>query len=218
MEIDTTELSLMPRRSQVYGLRWGAIFAGLAVGVAIHLLLTLAGTAVLGTFAAAGGTAQGNVAVAAAAWNVVGVLLAAFVGGYIAARSSGLRRSGDGVLYGVVSWGATTLLFALLAGATGGGLAGMISGSAGVRLMIHPAEFLLMPSLQHLALLPATVVDSMHAQHVEAIRTAAAASAWSGLGILLSLFAAVGGGAAGASGSRRRASRAAARLSRSSSE
>lgn len=205
---DTPGLALMPRRTQVYGLRWSAVFAGVAVGVAIHMLLTLAGTAVLGTFAAGGGVAQDDVAVAAAGWNVAGMLLAAFVGGYIAARSSGLRRTADGVLHGVVSWGATTLLFAVMSN-TGLGVTGMFSGTgtggaAGVRLLVDSAELAWSLPVQALTLLH-SVADLNSIQQVEAIRNAAAASAWSGLGILLSLLSAMGGGAAGARGSRRHA-------------
>lgn len=208
MDPDSPDLAVMPRRSQaysLYGLRWGAVLAGVAVGVAIHMLLTLAGTAVLGTFAASGAVAPDDVAVAAAGWNTAGMLLAAFIGGYIAARSSGLRRTADGVLHGVVSWGATTLLFALLSN-TGINVSGMFSGAgaggAGVRLLLDSAEFAWSVPVHAVTLLY-SAADSSSVQQVEAIRNAAAASAWSGLGILLSLLSAIGGGAAGAHGSRR---------------
>lgn len=55
----------------------------------------------------------------------------------MAARATGLARSSDGVLYGVVCWGATTLLFAALAstawGTFGGGLFGHLQGTADTR-------------------------------------------------------------------------------------
>src|SRR5512145_1445748 len=48
------------------------------------------------------------------------MLIAAFVGGYVAARSAGLRRSTDGILHGVVWWGVTVLFFALVTGPVAG--------------------------------------------------------------------------------------------------
>jgi hypothetical protein len=42
------------------------------------------------------------------------MLVAAFFGGYVAARVSGMRRTADGLLHGAVAWGATTVLFAVL--------------------------------------------------------------------------------------------------------
>jgi hypothetical protein len=55
----------------------------------------------------------------------VSMLIAAFVGGYVAARMTGLKRKADGVLHGIVSWAVTTLLFATLATSAGGS---MLSG------------------------------------------------------------------------------------------
>ena len=97
-------------------MRWGAVFAGVAVGLAVHLLLTLLGAAA-GFSALDAGVNAGTtgLSVAAGTWNTVSMLAAAFSGAYVAARTSGLGRSSDGVLYGVVSWGATTVFFALLA-------------------------------------------------------------------------------------------------------
>lgn len=52
------------------------------------------------------------------------MLISAFVGGYVAARMSGLKRQADGVLHGAVSWAVTTILFAVLATSIGGALIG----------------------------------------------------------------------------------------------
>lgn len=110
----------MDRSVPVYTVRWPAIFAGVAVGLSIHLVLMLIGIAA--GLTALDQVAQGDVradgrsaATVAAAWNGISMLIAAFIGGYVAARASGLRRTSDGVLHGVVSWAATTLLTAILA-------------------------------------------------------------------------------------------------------
>jgi chloramphenicol 3-O-phosphotransferase len=117
------------RRTFLYPVRWGAIFAGMAVGIALHLMLMVVGLALgLAVFDFGDRPDAQTASRAAAAWNAISMLVGAFVGGYIAARASGLRRLGDGVLHGAVSWGATTLLFAALTlSAAGGALGGLYS-------------------------------------------------------------------------------------------
>jgi hypothetical protein len=90
---------------------------------------------VVGVAAGLSGTdnaaASSATALGAGIWKAASLLLSALVGGYVAARSTGFRRTGDGVLHGVVCWGATTVLFAVLAtteaGAVFGGLFGVLA-------------------------------------------------------------------------------------------
>lgn len=103
------------RRMYFRPISWPAIFAALAVGVALQMFLMLAGVAVGGLVVEPGSNTAQQMSTTAAIWSGVSMLIAAFVGGYVAARSSGLRRKGDGVLHGVVSWAASTLLYAFLA-------------------------------------------------------------------------------------------------------
>src|SRR5512144_2018397 len=105
--------------SPVHAVGWAAVLAGMSVGIALHLVFALAGAAV-GLALYEPGVRLEAVPVAAAVWSVVSMLIAAFIGGYVAARASGLRRLADGVLHGTVAWGATTLLFAALATSTMG--------------------------------------------------------------------------------------------------
>lgn len=127
--MQTTLEDAVARRTFLYPVRWGAILAGMAVGIALHLLLMVVGLALgLAVFDFGDRPDAQTASVAAAAWNAGSMLVGAFVGGYIAARASGLRRLGDGVLHGAVSWGATTLLFAALTlSAAGGALGGLYS-------------------------------------------------------------------------------------------
>lgn len=116
--MDTIQQTTLVRTPTVPGIRWGAIFAGVIVGLAIELLLTLlgvaAGLSVVNVNQANAGMPS-NAPLWATVWNGVTMLIAAFVGGYVAARMSGLHRKTDGALHGFVAWGATTLLFAALA-------------------------------------------------------------------------------------------------------
>lgn len=117
VEIATFESSGM----HLDGIHWSAVFAGLVVGLGMQLLLMLigiaAGFAVYGT----GGRPDGSsLPLAAALWNTCTLVIAALLGGYVAARSSGLRRSVDGMLHGAVAWGAAMLCFAFLTGSVTG--------------------------------------------------------------------------------------------------
>lgn len=95
------------------GIRWPAVFAGLAVGLGLHMLLMLFGVAAGFTVLE---TEGGSLSVAAAVWNTISMVIAALVGGYVAARASGLRRNMDGMINGVAAWGAAMLIFSVLSG------------------------------------------------------------------------------------------------------
>jgi hypothetical protein len=108
-------------RRQVFpAIRWGAILAGVAVGISVQLALTLLGIATgLSTTEVTQGEGVGT---GPLIWAGFSMLIAAFVGGYVAARMSGLKRKADGILHGAVSWAVTTIMFAVLATSVGGTL------------------------------------------------------------------------------------------------
>ena len=108
------------RRPMFPAIRWGAVLAGVAVGVSVQLALTLLGIATgLSSTELAEGETMGT---GPLIWAGFSMLVAAFVGGYVAARMSGLKRKSDGVLHGAVSWAVTTIMFAVLATSVGGTL------------------------------------------------------------------------------------------------
>ena len=120
--------------SQVKRVSWGAIFAGLLVTIVIQLMLTLLG---IGIGAATidplreQNPAEG-LAIGSAVWLILSALIAVFVGSCISGRLSGGHRAADGLLHGVVTWSAATLLtVAMLISATGaviGGTGTLLSG------------------------------------------------------------------------------------------
>lgn len=108
------------RRPLFPAVRWGAVLAGVFVGISVQLVMTLLGIATgLMTTSLTEGETLGTGPVL---WAGLSMLVAAFVGGYVAARMSGLKRKADGVLHGAVSWAVTTILFAVLATTIGGTL------------------------------------------------------------------------------------------------
>lgn len=108
------------KRPIMPGIRWGAVLAGVAVGISVQLALTLLGlaTGLSSTEVTRGETLGAGPLI----WAGFSMMVAAFVGGYVAARMSGLKRKADGVLHGAVAWAVTTILFALLATTIGGTL------------------------------------------------------------------------------------------------
>lgn len=120
------------RRPFFPAINWGAVIAGLVVGLALQLTLTLLGIA-LGLTTVDVGTpgAVAEAAPAAAGWQALTMLIAAFIGGYVAARMSGLHRRSDGILHGFVAWGVTTVLLAAFATSALGVLFGDVIGNVG---------------------------------------------------------------------------------------
>lgn len=110
--LDSSDAGRKPYFSPI---RWTAIFAGLAGGLASYMLLSLLGVAVGLTAVDPQSTDPvGGVPVATGIWTGISMLLGAFIGGYVSGRMSGLSRRADGMLHGFVAWGSTTLLFAVL--------------------------------------------------------------------------------------------------------
>ncbi len=127
MEVDRTFSQWSIGASRV---KWSAVFAGWAVGLAVQMLLTLAG---LGFGAWAIDVHEPNPAeglpIGAAVWTGLSMLISAFVGGFMTARLSGSAARADGFYHGVVVWGVNWLLFAWL---TTTAMATMIGGAFSV--------------------------------------------------------------------------------------
>lgn len=117
------------RRPLFPSIRWGAVLAGVAVGISVQLVLSLLGIASgLSMTSVQQGEAPGT---GAMIWAGISMLVAALIGAYVAGRMSGLKRKTDGILHGVVSWAVTTLLFVVLATSAGGSLLSGLFSSIG---------------------------------------------------------------------------------------
>ena len=111
---------------------WGAIFGGLASGLAVYLLLALFGLAAgLSAINPQSTEPVGKVPMMAAIWTGISLILSAFAGGYVAARMSGYSRMADGLLHGLVAWGISTLVFAYVLTTSVGALVGGAFGIVG---------------------------------------------------------------------------------------
>ena len=112
MEVDRTlsEWSIDTGR-----IKWSAVFGGWAVGLALQVVLTLAG---LGFGAWAVNLHDANptegIPLGAAVWTALSMLISAFVGGYSTARFSATLERGEGLYHGVVVWGLNWVALACL--------------------------------------------------------------------------------------------------------
>lgn len=130
MEAQVIERDRLSARKPYFSpIRWGAVFAGITVGVASYLLLSLLGIAV-GLTAVDPQAAEpvAGIPVASGIWTGISMLIAAFIGGYVSGRMSGLSRLADGLLHGFVAWASITVLFAyVMTTAVGNVLGGTFS-------------------------------------------------------------------------------------------
>ncbi len=217
----SVEFSPTVVRPRFPAISWPAIFAALAVGIAVQLLLSLAGIA-FGVYTLDSGDAADTITLAAASWASVSMLVSALFGGYVAGRSSGLRRTGDGVLHGVVAWAATTLLYTALAttavGALTTGLFGLVGGSlegSGTQAAVGAAgdrdrAMEALTDLGFSAEQARSVLDQVAGGAIRGGNTSrdtadavGSATVWLSAAVLLSLLLGMLGGIIGVRGSRR---------------
>jgi hypothetical protein len=111
-------------------IKWSAVFAGWAVGLAVQMLLTLLGLG-FGAWAIdlQASDPAGGIPVGAGIWTGASMLVSAFVGGYMTARLAGNYIRSDGMYHGIVVWGVNWLIFAWL---TTTAMASMVGGAFSV--------------------------------------------------------------------------------------
>ena len=115
---------------------WGAIFAGVVVALIVQVLLTMlgAGIGVATLDPDAGDNPEASTfSMMAGIWYMLSGIVAAYVGGYIAARMSGKTQATTGALHGLTTWAVTTLLVLYFLTSTVGAIVGgAFSGIASV--------------------------------------------------------------------------------------
>jgi hypothetical protein len=117
---DTTEFqAIQPETEAKDRVRWGAVFAGLLSALSTLALLSLLGLAI-GASTYNPGDDAGNFGLGAGLWGGLSALLAFLVGGWVAARTAGVRGERNGMLNGAMVWAlAIPLLLYLLSSGIG---------------------------------------------------------------------------------------------------
>ncbi|WEZ85527.1 PhnA-like protein (plasmid) [Rhizobium sp. 32-5/1] len=115
---------------------WGAIFAGVAVALAVQFLLNLLGVGIGAAVldpATSDNPDASTFSIASGIWFAIAGVISAFVGGYIASRVSGRPSNSTGGFHGLTSWAVTTLVVLyLLTTSVGAPIGGAFSGLTSV--------------------------------------------------------------------------------------
>lgn len=188
--------------------RWGPILAGLFAAMATLAVLGVLGVAV-GLSAVDANDRAGNYGIGAGIWGGVSTLIAFFIGGYLASRSSGGRGSTHGVLNGTMVWVvAIPLMVYMLAGGIGSlfGAAGNVAATGTQAISSVGGTYEKQMREEDIKATTQNVTEDVKAkaeeiknkitpQNVEATAHKAAAGAWGTLvAMLLGLAAAALGG------------------------
>lgn len=192
-----------PRIARFTPLSWGAIIASLAVGLGVNTLLMMIGVAA-GLTATQATEAREGVSIATGIWTGLSMLISAFIGGYVAAKLSGLKRRTDGMLHGLVAWGATLLTFAFLATTATGNMLGsafsVFGQNPNIAAQVSETGVNII-NKQGADAGNANVSPSASSETrittEEAVETAAAATWWLFLGSLLAMLLSIWGGSMG---------------------
>lgn len=116
----TSDLMVAPAG---WRLSWGAVFAGVIVALAAHLILNLLGIGI-GLAGATGGAGMEWVSTGFGLWWTIAGIIAAAIGGWIAGRTLGSADRSDGMIHGLLSWAGATLVIAFLLTTAAGGILG----------------------------------------------------------------------------------------------
>ena len=113
---------------------WGAVLAGVALALAVQLILNMLGVAAGGAAVdptnAADNPSASNFSFAAAAWWAIAGIIAAYIGGIAAGRLAGTPKENTAGWHGLISWAFTTLLIFYLISATATGIASTAAQTA----------------------------------------------------------------------------------------
>jgi hypothetical protein len=187
-ELETEDLAGVRTR-----VRWEAVLAGAVVALAAFFALTLLALAI--TSSVSDGVPDRTTAITTAVLSAAILFASLFYGGYIASRLTAGERPMEGIIYGVLVWGATLLLLGVgaragvgaAASAVGPGRATVVAPSAAPSADTLKRELAL--NDQQAAKYAALTGES---RGVDVSPRSAAW--WAFLGVVLSLLSAMAGG------------------------
>lgn len=106
-------------------IRWGPIIAGIFVAIAVQLILGALGAAIGLTVGATGG------AVGISIWSIISLLIALFVGSWVAAAGCSPMNKKTALLHGFILWATTLAISAWLLASGVSGAFGIAASNAG---------------------------------------------------------------------------------------
>jgi hypothetical protein len=114
--------------------RWGPIISGLVVALATQLILSALGAAIGASFLSGSGAPRTNapdVGTSVGIWSIISLLIALFIGSWVAARSSGPMNRNTALLNGAILWATTLALGSWLLASGVTGAFGIAASNAG---------------------------------------------------------------------------------------
>lgn len=114
--------------------RWGPIISGLVVALATQLILSALGAAIGSSFLAGSGAPRSNapgVGTGVGIWSIISLLIALFIGSWVAARACGPMNRNTALLNGAILWATTLALSSWLVASGVSGAFGVAASNAG---------------------------------------------------------------------------------------
>lgn len=114
--------------------RWGPIFAGLAVTLSAYLIFLALGAAIGATNIAGSGAPRSNldnVGSAIGTWSIISLFLSLLIGGWVTSRACGPVNRNTALLNGAILWATTLALSAWLVANGVSGAFGLVASNAG---------------------------------------------------------------------------------------
>lgn len=114
--------------------RWGPIISGLVVALATQLILSALGAAIGASFLSGSGAPRSNapgVGTGVGIWSIISLLIALFIGSWVAARASGPMNRNTALLNGAILWATTLALGSWLLASGVTGAFGIAASNAG---------------------------------------------------------------------------------------
>ncbi|MBD2013749.1 hypothetical protein H6F96_07125 [Microcoleus sp. FACHB-53] len=114
--------------------RWGPIVSGLVVALATQLILSALGAAIGASFLSGSGAPRSNapgVGTGVGIWSIISLLIALFIGSWVAARASGPMNRNTALLNGAILWATTLALGSWLLASGVTGAFGIAASNAG---------------------------------------------------------------------------------------
>jgi hypothetical protein len=112
-------------------IRWGPIIAGIFVAIATQLILSALGAAIGLSIGAAGTNNAGAVGLGVGIWAIVSLLIALFLGSWVAAAGCSPMNKKTALLHGLILWATTLAISAWLLASGVSGAFGIAASNAG---------------------------------------------------------------------------------------
>lgn len=168
--------------------RWGPIFAGIVVAIAVQLVLSALGASI-GLTAGAGDATLSAAGIGIGIWAIISLLISLFIGSWVMASTCGPMNKKTAMLNGTILWATTLAVSAWLLASGVSGTFGVVAANAGA----------IVDRVQEPGGIPTPNAPNITAEEAQQYAANAAKAGWSFLfGALLGLVAALIGSTVGA--------------------